>query len=455
MISSLIHSMIVCPDMDYSYPRITYGKGVFLYDEHGKKYMDASSGSAGVTNLGHDTGAIADVMHAQVRKAAVLPTHAVSTEVLESYLSKLVAFAGHDFVRAWTVSSGTEAVENAVKLAYQYHVLNGEPDRYKVLARWSSYHGNSVFMLDVGGMRLRRDTYARWMNNFPHLSPAYKYRKPEGMTDDEYISMLIKELEDTILENDPATIAAFVLEPVVAAALGAVPPPDSRYIKEVRALCDRYGILLIADEVLTGFGRLGANFGMDKWNTAPDIIAAGKGISAGYYPLSAIIANRKVARPFEEQKVPFLGGHTFACSPLGAAIGSYVIDYMEKERVVENAAEAGRYLSTLLKKELLPFDIVGDVRGEGLLQGIELVKDKTTKQPFPPELLLSKKIGQRCIQKGVILYPGRGSAGNNTGDHIMICPPLISSHAHMEELVAVLAESVQEEMERVLVAPGL
>ncbi|HEY0066706.1 MAG TPA: aminotransferase class III-fold pyridoxal phosphate-dependent enzyme [Flavisolibacter sp.] len=432
--------------MDKVYPRITHGKGVYIYDENGKEYLDASSGSAAVSNIGHGIKEMAEIMYEQASKITVLPTHAFSSGVVESYLDELVAFAPDGFEKAWTVMSGTEAIENAIKLAYQYQLLRGEGERYKVLGRWSSYHGNSIFTLDVGGMKLRRDTYSRWMNNFPHLSPAYQYRKPGHLSDLEYSSQLIAELEECITREKPETIAAFIVEPVVAAALGAVPPPHATYLKQVKKVCEKHGILLISDEVLTGFGRLGANFGIDRWDVVPDIIAAGKGISGGYFPLSAVLAHQKVMQVFKDTKTPFLGGHTFACNPVGAATGRFVLEYMKEHQIIQHAKQMGDYLNQLLQR-LLELDIVGDVRGVGMLQGIELVQDKITKQPFRKDLAISKRIGQACIDKGVVLYPGGGSVDGNAGDHIMITPPLICEKHHIEKIVDVLEASIREVME--------
>jgi adenosylmethionine-8-amino-7-oxononanoate aminotransferase len=441
MINGLIHSMIVCPEVDRDYPCIVNGQGVYLYDTAGRHYIDASGGSAAVSNLGHGITEIAEIIRLQTSKVAIIPTHAFSCEETEHYLTKLVAFAPPGFKRAWTVMSGTEAVENAAKLALQYHQLNGNPERYKIISRWNSYHGNSIFTLDIGGMKYRRQSYAKWLNNFPHISPAYMYRKGEGLNEEEYRNECMNELVKCIEENDPATIAAFVAEPVVGAALGAVPPPAG-YFKDVREICDRYGILFIADEVMTGFGRLGTNFGVERFDTVPDIIAAGKGISGGYYPLSAIIASEKIAQVYEEKKAPFLGGHTFACNPVGAAVGNFVIDYMRNRHLAAHARDMGEYFMEQLRQSLGSSSIVGDVRGLGLLLGIEIVKDKTTKEPFPPELQVSKLVFYEAIRKGIILYPGKGSVNGIAGDHILMSPPLCIQKSEINQVVDVLKQSL-------------
>ena len=437
--------MIVCPEVGRTYPRITHGKGVYFFDEQGKRYLDASSGSAAVSNLGHGLPGVAEVMMEQVHKISVTPTHAFSTPALDEYLEELVNFAPPGFARAWTSTSGTEAVENAVKLALQYHQTSGDQTRYKILARWGSYHGNSVFMLDVGGMKLRRQAYAPWLNNFAHVSPAYAYRRPADMDEQAFSKHLIEELEQTILQEGPETVAAFILEPVVAAALGAVPPPQG-YMEEVRRICDQYGILMIVDEVLTGFGRTGENFGINNWPVVPDIIATGKGISAGYYPLSAMIAHQKVMQPFMDTKTTFLGGHTFACNPMGAAIGKYVLGYMRQNDIIARAKTTGAIFQEKLQR-LRQYEIVGDVRGVGMLAGIELVQDRLTKMPYAKGLNVSKRIGERSIENGVVLYPGKGSFDGASGDHIMITPPLIATEDHLEEIVHTMERSIHAVME--------
>nr|WP_198999908.1 aminotransferase class III-fold pyridoxal phosphate-dependent enzyme [Flavobacterium sp. ASV13] len=441
MIQPLIQSMAVCPDMNKNYPKIQYGKGIYLFDVNGKRYLDGSSGSSSVSNIGHGRPEVVEAISEQISKISVLPTHAFNSEIVENYLQRLVDFAPKGYNKAWTVMSGTEAVENAVKLALQYHQLKGDFKRYKIISRWNTYHGNSVFMLDIGGMKARRELYSKWLNNFPHVSPAYNYRRPSELNEKEYVESLLLELETTIVEAGPETIAAFIAEPVIAAAMGAVPPPKDYFIG-VANICHKYGILFISDEILSGFGRTGENFGINNYGIVPDIIAAGKGISGGYFPLSAVLASEKVTTPFVETKTAFLGGHTFACNPVGAAAGNIALDILERERLLENSKNMG---ALFLKKleSLYEFDIVGDVRGVGLQCGIELVQDKITKQPFSPALNISKRIGEKSIENGVVLYPGKGSVDGVSGDHILLTPPLIVNEEQLDEIVAAIRLSLE------------
>jgi adenosylmethionine-8-amino-7-oxononanoate aminotransferase len=289
-------------------------------------------------------------------------------------------------------------------------------------------------------MKYRRQSYEKWLHNFAHVSPAYYYRRGEGLTEEAYKDECIAELVTCIEQNDPSTIAAFIAEPVVGAALGAVPPPPG-YFREIREVCDRYGILFIADEVMTGFGRLGAHFGIERFGATPDIIAAGKGISGGYYPLSAVIASEKVCAPFEAYKAPFLGGHTFACNPVGAAVGSFVIDYMASQDLTGNAKRMGEVLQRQLQV-LKQSPMVGDIRGEGLLWGVELVKDTSTKEPFASNLRVSKQLFNEALNHQVILYPGSGSVNGVEGDHILISPPLCIQEKEIDTIVDAFAASL-------------
>lgn len=442
MINNLIHSMLVCPDYNKIYPIITHAEGIYLFDKEGKKYIDATSGTASVSSFGHSISGISDIVKKQMDTVALIPTHTFSSEPIETYLTKLINFAPKGFSRAWTASSGTEAVEQSLKLALQYHQIRGDHNRYKIISRWGTYHGNSIFTLDVGGMALRRAVYEKWMNNFPHIPASYPYRKPNEMSDEEYAVKSAGELEKCLLETGPDTVAAFIAEPMIAAALGAVVPTKG-YFQEIRMVCDKYGILFIADEILTSFGRIGANFGMERFNVTPDIIAAGKGISGGYYPLSAVIAHEKVTFEFEKRKIPFLGGHSFACNPVGAAVGNFMIDYIKENKIVENSLKMEKVFLDKLQR-LYRHEMVGDVRGMGLYLGVEFVNDRQTKIPFPKELNISRKIVDKTFEKGVVVYLGKGSYDGTSGDHITISPPLIINEEQIEIIVQVIDEAIEE-----------
>lgn len=440
--SNLLRSMVVCPDWDVPYPLVSHGEGPYLYDEKGRKYLDASSGSAGVANLGHGNREVAEVIAKQVSKVAVTPTHAFASRVVEDYLHDLIAFAPEGSSKAWLVGSGTEAIENALKAALQYHQIRGDRRRNIIISRWGSYHGNSIFALDVGGMQLRREAYGPWLQNHPHISPAYAYRHQGDLSPSQYALRAAMELEEAVLLHGPECIAAFIAEPVVAAALGAVPAPEG-YFRHVREICDRYGILFIADEVLCGFGRTGTNFGMGHEGVKADIIATGKGISGGFFPLSAIILQEHVAAEFEAAHAPFYGGHTFACNPVGAAVGAWTLRYLREHDLVPRAAQLGEVFSSKLK-QLYRHSIVGDIRGKGLMMGIEFVQNRATKAPLPFQMNVSKRIARIAMEKGVVVYPGKGCADGQSGDHIVLYPPLIVGEEDLDLIVNVLDESILE-----------
>lgn len=443
MISSLIHSQLVCPDWEKSYPRITHGKGVFLYDENGKKYLDGSAGTAAVSNLGHGIEEAAEMLKEQALKVATIPAHLFSSDIVEDYFEQLVDFAPEGFTRAWTVSSGTEAVESSIKLAFQYHQLKGNHSKHQIISRWGTYHGNTIFALDVGGLKARRDFYQVYMNDFPHIDPAFPYRKPDHMSMEEYSRFCSNQLEEAILKSGPENVAAFIAEPVVAAALGAVAPPEG-YFKHIREICDKYDVLLIIDEVLAGFGRTGKPFAIENFGVIPDIIASAKGISSGFYPLSAVLAHEKVTSELVKAKQHFFSGHTYACTPLGAAAGKFVLDYMAKHNVLENVNQMGELQHQQFLKLKDKYDMIGDVRGVGLLRAIEFVQDRASKAPFPDEWQIAKRVVQKCMDKGVILYSIKGTVDYKHGDHILITPPLTINAEEIGMITQALDESLAE-----------
>ncbi|KKE83740.1 aspartate aminotransferase family protein [Pseudoalteromonas luteoviolacea] len=442
MEKNLLRSKIVCPDYNKSYPSITHGLGCYLYDTDGTEYLDASAGSCAVSLIGHGDENIVTALAEQSKKVAVLPAHYLSAEVIQGYLKSLCEFSGFGH-RAWTCSSGTEAVENAMKVALQYHQINGQPERFKILGRHGSYHGNSIFNLGVGGMPMRRASYKHLISDFAKVDASYSYRFADG--DPDYGIQSAESLRACIEQEGPETVAAFIAEPVVGAALGAVPAADG-YFERIREICDEYGILLIVDEVMSGMGRTGRNFAIEHYNCEPDILATGKGIGGGYFPLSAFIVNKRVADAFVGNNQAFLGGHTHACTPQAAAVGQYVLDYIKEHNIVAKAEADGLYMKQQLQ-DLLQYDIVGDVRGVGYMIGIEFVSDKTTREPFAPELNVSANIGQRLLEQGVILYPGKGSVDGYAGDHILITPPLTLTREQIDHMCHCLAVAIEQEMD--------
>jgi adenosylmethionine-8-amino-7-oxononanoate aminotransferase len=353
---------------------------------------------------------------------------------------RIAALAPGDLNRVWFVSGGSEATENAVKLARQYHVERGQPSRFKVISRWQSYHGGTLGALGYGGHTFRRRKYLPALNDQPKIPPAYRYRCAFCHDRSACNLECARALERTIRLEGPENVAAFIAEPVVGAALGAVPPPAG-YFTAIREICDRYEVLFIADEVMTGFGRTGRMFAMEHWGVVPDIVAVAKGISGGYTPLGAVVAREHLIAQFERNGSNFVGGHTFTGNPLSCAVGLAVIDYLLAHDLVTQANSVGSYFLARLEA-LRSHPIVGDVRGMGMLVGLELVKNKETREPFPPEQRISARIGVEALERGLISYPGTGSVDGVEGDHILFGPPLIMTREQVDELVDILDRSI-------------
>jgi len=440
MKSHLINSQLICAQYDREYPMIDHGKGIYLYDKNGKQYIDASGATACVRNIGHGVEEVANALKTQALKLAVHPTHAFYNEELEKYLKALCDFLPAEFNHAWTICGGTEALENAVKLAYQYHRSKGNR-RKKVIGRWGSYHGNSLTMLDIGGNMARREYYTDLMVNHLHVSACNPYRKPDHQSVEEYEDSLIQEFEKNVYENKD-DILAFVAEPIVGAALGAMKATPN-YFNRIHKICKENDILLIADEVMTGIGRTGENMGMDHYQCTPDIICMAKGISSGYFPLGAVIAHDHVMNTLKESKKPFFSGQTYSCIPLAASVGLAVLKYHQDHKLIQNSKKIGNYLKSKWKA-LLDYDHVGDIRGEGLFLGIEFVSNKVTKAPIEDEFMFAKKVEVNALDLGLVLYGCKGSFELKHGDHLLITPPLIMNEPQADEMSELLIKAIKK-----------
>lgn len=436
-----LNSQLIVSDYQREYPWIVAGEGCYLVDDAGRRYLDASGCTAAVTNIGHGVSEIADALAEQARTLAVHPTHLFHSPIVEEYFERLCAFAPDGFDRAWTICGGTEAVENSLKLAFQYHRARGRTTRRRFVGRWGSYHGNSVTTLDVGGMVPRRSFYADLMPSEQHLhvAPCLPYRRPEGTTPQQYEDSLVAEFAQ-LVDDHPDEIACFLAEPIVGAALGAAGPTPG-YFARIAAICAEHDILLIADEVMTGFGRTGRRFGCEHFGTHADVLACAKGISGGYLPLGALIVRGRVAETLRASGEPFWSGQTYSCTPLAAAVGLATLRYMEEHSLVENSRVVGEHLHAALVALDLP--CVGDVRGEGLFRGVEFVADRTTKAPFPPEQGFAKRVEAAGIKEGVVLYGGRGTVDFVAGDHMLFAPPLTLTTAQADELAEKFGRAVR------------
>ncbi len=435
----IINSQLICADYEKNYPLIDHGKGVYLYDKEGREYIDVSGCTAAVTHVGHGVEEVSKVLYDQSKKLAVHPTHLFYNEELENYLKNICDFAPAGFNHAWTICGGTEAVENAIKLAYQYQKTKGL-NRTKVLARWGSYHGNSLTVLDVGGLKARRSYYTDLMVGHNHVSHCLPYRKPEDQTLKEYEDSLINEFQKEIDNN--SEIFCFLAEPFVGAALGAAGPTEN-YFKRISEICIKHDIVLISDEVMTGFGRTGLKFGMDHFGNYADILCCAKGINSGYFPLGAVIAKDNIYNTLKDSSRPFYSGQTYSCIPLAAAVGNANLEYIKNHSLVENSKNVGQYLKS--KLELLKeIPCVGDIRGEGLFLGIEFVSNQKTKAVIEPSLIFNKIVERNAFKEGLITYGCRGTVEYSKGDHMLLAPPLILTSEEADKIYLGLKSAITQ-----------
>jgi adenosylmethionine-8-amino-7-oxononanoate aminotransferase len=425
-------------------PVLTRGEGVYVYDETGKRYLDAIAGIA-VVSVGHGRGEVAEAMAGQARKLAYCISNIFASRPSRELAGRLAELTPKGMDQFQFVSGGSEAVETAIKLARQYHLERGYPEKALVIARRGSYHGATLGALSATGMKGRREMYLPLLLDFPHISPAYCYRCPFGRVYPGCDLECARELEEAILRAGPEKVSAFIAEPIVGAACGAtVPPPE--YYPRIRSICSKHDVLFIADEVITGLGRTGRNFGMDHWEVTPDMMTVAKGLSGGYSPLGAVIMRDEIREVFQERGRAFEHIFTYAANPLSAATALAVLDILVGEDLINRAAVMGRVL--FRKAEALrEHGIVGDIRGKGLLLGIELVRDRESKTPFDSGLRISKRLAAIALKRGLVIYPGAGCADGVLGDHFLLCPPLIIDEAVCGEVIGILDESL-EELER-------
>lgn len=427
---------------------VTKTEGMYVQDNYGRKILDASGGPMAV-NIGHGRKEVAEAARKVLEQTSyVLPVFASEARIeLTKRIKKIMP---PQLNRIYYASGGSEANEVAAKFARQYQVVAGRPTKYKVMSRKLSYHGNTLATLSFGDIKQRRADYLPMLWDTPHIEACYCYRCP---FDKEYPGCNIDcalDLERKILAEGPDTVAAFMAEPIVAAAAGAtVPPPE--YFPIIRETCDKYNVILILDEVVTGFGRTGKKMGMNNFDVVPDVAVFAKGVSSGYAPLAGMAVRDELVSLFEQKGVEFQNLYTFSAHPLACAIGNEVQKIIEEENLIQRAAEMGNYLQESLM-QLLELPMVGDVRGKGMLWGVEFVKDKQTKEPFPKEKNVKMDVIMQCLAKGVFFYPGYYVDEQGRGDHIMLAPPFIITEEQVDQCVATLKETLEESQERYFAA---
>ena len=443
------YSAILRRSFRRAFPPAVRGEAVYLWDARGKRYLDLS-GSAAVNFIGHGVVEIAAAMAAQAKQVEFVHSSQFTTPVAEEYATELLAIAGKNFEGGciYFTSGGSESVETALKLARQYQVEIGQTRRYQVISRGQSYHGSTLGALSVSGNKRRREIYLPMVREFAHIGFPYCYRCAFDCTDgcrncgQEYAA----ELEIAI-EAAQGEVAAFIFEPVSGATLGAVVPPPG-YLQSLAEICDRHGVLMIADEVMTGMGRTGRRFAVEHWDVAPDILVTAKGLSSGYAPLGAVLVSKRVADAIAEGSGAFLHGFTYNSHPISMAAGRAALRFLQERKLVE-AADSSRQNSAAATlrhalEELRELKPVGDVRGIGLLWGVEFVADKATKRPFASELNFAARAAQAAMKRGLLVYPMQGCVDGVSGDHLLIAPPAVITAEEIDWAVKQLGEAIEE-----------
>lgn len=424
-------------------PTAVRGDGCYLIGADGRRVFDGSGGAA-VSCLGHSDAAVIAAAQEQLGKLAFAHSSFFTSEPAEALADLLVAYAPAGIERVYFVSGGSEATESAIKLARQYHVERGEPDRRHLIARQQSYHGNTLGALAAGGNAWRRAQFAPLLIDVSHIPPCYEYiLRDEQETAEAYGLRAAQELEDEILRLGPDTVMAFMAEPVVGATLGAV-PAVAGYFKRIREICDKYGVLLILDEVMCGMGRTGHLFACEADGIAPDILCIAKGLGAGYQPIGAMLCSGAVYDTIAQGSGFFQHGHTYLAHPVATAAGLAVLQQIVQRDLLMAVQQRGAQLHTALTAAFGQHPYVGDIRGRGLFWGIELVADRDSKTPLDPDLKIAARLKKACFEAGLACSPMSGTRDGKTGDHILLAPPYIMSESQIDEIIGPLVVSMRK-----------
>jgi adenosylmethionine-8-amino-7-oxononanoate aminotransferase len=428
------------------FPVIVRAEGIYLFDDHGRRYIDGSGGSSVVTSIGHGVEEVPRAMYEQAQRFSFYPAHAFTNQPFLDLSDLIVSLAPGDLrdnCRVWVTCTGTDATDDAVRLARQYWVESGQPGKYQVISRWQAFHGNNIAVAGFSGLTARRRIFQPMYVDSPHIPPAFCYRCYFEKSYPECGLLCARVLETAICQQGPENVAAFIAEPVVGAALGGVPAPDG-YFQTIREICDRYDVLFITDEVMTGWGRTGEMWGIEHWGVTPDIIATAKGMTAGYTPLSAIIAREGIWAVLEKNRSPFKSGHTLNANAVSCAGAVVVINYMLSHELAANSAARGQQALEGLRRTMAAHPSIGDVRGLGLMFGFEFVRDRATKEPFPAALRVSSLMEQASLRQGLVTYPCTGTVAGGPGDMVLMAPPLTITAQEMDDLLNILDLAIGE-----------
>ena len=428
-------------DLSKKYSVMVRGEGIYLYDEDGKRYIDGGAGAGNVT-LGHGRRRIAEVMADQAETMAFCFSTSFTNKLALEFAARIADLAPGDLNHVYFVSGGSEGNESAFKICRQYHLQRGNSQKHIIISRWRAYHGATLGAMAVTGMPLLKNDFSPWFPNFPKITPCYPYRCALAGCEGQCNLSCAHQLEQAIIEAGPENVAAFIAEPVNSAGIAAGLPSDN-YLKEIREICDKYEVLFIADEVITGFGRTGKYFAVEHWDVVPDMIVFGKGASSGYSPLGGVLMRDKIYNSFKESGQAFSHVFTYVDNPVAMRVGLEVLAIIEEEKILDKVAEKEKYFfekTETLKKH----SMVGDIRGKGLLWGIELVKDRETKEPFPAQLKVGQQIADYAFKKGLSMGAGQGSFDWINGDDIRLSPPLIISHEQIDEIIQIIDEGMSQ-----------
>ncbi|MGJ7921792.1 aspartate aminotransferase family protein [Neobacillus sp. LXY-4] len=433
-------SYLIKPLLDSTYPVVDYGEGIYLYDKTGKKYLDASSGAV-TANIGHGVPEIVEAMQKQAQRVSFVYRSQFTSEAAEALANKIASLAPGDLNWSFFVNSGSEATETAMKIAIQYWQEKGITSKTKILSRWVSYHGITIGALSMSGHPSRRARFVPHLEDCPSINPPYCYRCPYNQSAPQCGYPCAHELETAIKRIGADKIAAFIAEPIIGAAGGAITPPKD-YYKVIKDICKRNEILFIADEVMTGFGRTGPILASEHWDVKPDIVALGKGMGAGYAVIAATLVSDQIMEPILEGSKLVMSGHTLSANPQACAVSLAVLEYLEKNQIGSQVEAKGIYLKNMLEKLMNQFDFIGDIRGKGLLLGIEFIEDRTTKQPFPRAIQVTKTIIEIAQKNGLLIYPAGSGLDGINGDAIIISPPLTITKREIEELARLITTTL-------------
>ena len=428
------------------YPVAVAGDGPYVIDAEGKRYLDGSGGAA-VSCLGHGHPAVVAAVREQVGRLEFAHTSFLTSQPAEELADDLVAHAPEGLDSVYFVSGGSEGVEAALKMAVQYFAETGQPQKNRIIARWQSYHGNTLGALSAGGNRWRRAQFpSLLLDQIEHIGECYEYRgRRDGESASQYGQRMADELESAIQRLGPEHVAAFIAEPVVGATLGAVPAAPG-YWPRIREICHRHGVLLILDEVMCGMGRTGTLHACEQDGVRPDLEIIAKGLGAGYQPIGAVLVNGRIVQAMREGSGFFQHGHTYLGHPVACAAALAV--QREIRPLLPRVRESGARLRQLLDARLGPHPQVGDIRGRGLFIGIELVADRATKQPLPPAQRSHARIKAAALERGLLCYPMGGTVDGSQGDHVLLAPPFTCTMAHLEELVDKLGAAIESVLPR-------